>query len=714
MILYKSDWGKYPGAQPHYDTKNRSWVRMAGVFYKMGIENCLFHLALHNPALKDVDPHDPNLDRETIQALTIECKENPWYVLREVIRLPAVATAEPVMLRANRANISLFWLFFNHITQMLLQPRQTGKSVSTDGLMTTLFSISTLSTDFQLLTKDDSLRVKNVTRIKELISNLPYFLQLKTKKDTNNSEKITLERLKNTYHTAVPQSSEKAALNLGRGMTLAINHIDEIAFVNNIHITLPAMLAASGAARDSAAAAGAPYGNIFTTTPGYLSSKSGRFAYKIYNDSLKWSEKLFDCKDEDELRAFIKKNSPGGKLQVVLDYNHRQLGFTDEWVKQKIEDAMSDGEDAGADFLNLWAEGSESSAIPKELLKIIKASEVGDSYTEISKYGYITRWYVEEAEVLNKLNRRKLIMALDTSDATGKDDIGMCIRDVSTGEVVACGKYNETNLITFSEWLLDWLIEYENLTIMIERKSSGPTIMDYLIKLLVAKGHDPFKRIFNWVVNDAHANKKYRDEVTDIPFRRRDPIVYEKYRDKFGYNTSGGTGRSSRFMLYGEVFNTSIKYTGSSVRDKTLIDQLASLTIKNDRIDHRTGMHDDVVVAWLLCYYFLSKTDNKQFYGIETHKVLSTVATAMINEAGGEEAVMHKNEQQVLKEQIDSLIEAIKNETNRIKIHQYSTRLKHLYKDIDTTIIQPLNIDSILETIEMEKKKINYSNRRAA
>lgn len=245
-ILFLNDWKNVPSARPDYDTPNKTWVRMAALYHKMGITNCTFHLALNNPLLKGVDPHDPNLSQETILLIAAEAKENPWYVLREIIRIPPVSGVEPVMLRANRGNISLFWLFFNHITVMLIQPRQTGKSISTDALMITLFAISTVNTDINLLTKDDNLRVKNVARIKNLMSYLPPYLQLKGKKDSYNTEKLTISRLGNTYNTAVPQSSEKAALNLGRGMTIAINQIDEIAFINNIHITLPALLAASG------------------------------------------------------------------------------------------------------------------------------------------------------------------------------------------------------------------------------------------------------------------------------------------------------------------------------------------------------------------------------------------------------------------------------------------------------------------------------------
>lgn len=707
MILYLEDWLNYPNAIADYDTKNVSFVRLAGLYKSMGIENHAFMLALHNPAIKGLDPHSPNLTPTQIYMIVQEAKENPWYFFREVIKVPAVAGPENMPLRANRGNIALYWLFFNHITTMLIQPRQTGKSVSTDALMTNLFCVSTLNTDFNLLTKDDDLRVKNVKRIKDLISGLPSYFNLRTRNDTNNTEKLTLQKLGNTYHTAVAQASPKAALNLGRGMTIAINQIDEIAFIKNIHITLPALLAASGAARDAAKAVGAPYGNIFTTTPGYLSSESGAFAYKIYNESMRWTEKLFDCKDEDDLVSTIKKNSPSKKVQILLEFNHRQLGHTDDWLRGKIADAMSDGEDAGADFLNLWAQGSESSPIPKELLRIIQASGVNEPYNDISKYGFIIRWYGKEHEILDKFSTRKIVLALDTSDAVGNDDIAAYFRDASTGETLGAGMYNETNLITFSEWIADLLINYENITLIIERRSSGVMIIDNLLKILPLKGIDPFKRIFNWVVNDCANNPTYMSEVITPTVNRRDPMVYTKYRKDFGYATSG-TGRASRDNLYGSAFNAAVKYTGSTVRDKYLINQLSGLVRRNGRIDHASGQHDDLVIAWLLSYWFLTEAKNKTYYGISNHIVLATVLNAMIDEEGGRELLEKKNRQLKIKTMIDNLVNEIKATNDPYKIIMLTNKIKHLYKDIEIISGETLNIESLIENIMLEKRKISH------
>lgn len=709
MILYKEDWAKYPEAIPDYQTGNKSFLRLAGIYKSMGIDNCEYMLALHDRELVGIDPRSEKLTFDQILRISTEVKINPWYFFREVVRLPATAGPDAVPLQGNRGNIALYWLFFNHITSLLIQPRQTGKSVSTDCLMVYLFGIATVSTDISLLTKDDTLRVKNVARVKNILEELPFYLRFKSSKDTYNTEKLSLTKLNNNYITNVAQASEKAALNIGRGMTNAINQIDEIAFISNIHKTLPALLAASGAARDNAEAAGAYYGNIFTTTAGFLSSESGKFAKGVYDSCLRWTEKLFDCKDNKDLRKTIVKNNPAKHDRVLLEFNHRQLGYTDEWLRGKISDAMSSGEDAGADFLNLWAEGSESSAIPKNILAVIKASLINEPYTEISRYGYITRWYMREMEVKNNLNNRKAVMCLDTSDAVGSDDIALVIRDISTGETLGAGTYNETNLITFSEFVCDMLVRYPNLTLIIERKSSGVAIIDNLLRLLPAMGIDPFARIFNWVVNDSDTNENYFRDVVARPTYRRDPSIYVKYRKQFGYATSGA-GRSSRDNLYGMSLMASSKYTASTVRDAVLVNQLAGLIKKNGRIDHSYGSHDDMVVSWLLGYWFLLEAKNKEFYGIPKNQVLTAVTAAMIDEEGGQDMIIARNKQLRIKTEIEALVEAIKIEKNSYKIIDLTNRLRFRFRDVDTKIMPNFNIDSLIDSINLEKRKNNNSN----
>ena len=463
-------------------------------------------------------------------------------------------------------------------------------------------------------------------------------------------------------------------------------------------------------ARDSAERNGAYYGNVFTTTAGYLSNPDGMYARKIYNECLKWTEKLYDCKDIEDLHKTISKNNPSGKKQVILEFNHRQLGYTDEWLARKIEEAYAEGENAEADYLNIWGEGSMASAIDKNLLKLIKESTHRDPYTTISNQGYITRWYIPEEQVKANIGNRKVVAALDTSDAVGKDDISMVIRDASTAEVIGVGMYNETNLITFSLFLVDLIVKYPNLTMVIERRSSGVAIIDNLLNILPAKDIDPFKRLFNWAVSDVTANEndKFFKEVLAIPLFKRSMTTYDKYRALFGYATSGA-GRSSRDNLYGEAFSASVKYTASSVRDTTLINQLSGLIFKNGRIDHGPDNHDDAVISWLLGFWFLSKAKNKHVYGIPNHIVLTSINEAIIKEQGGVETIDAKNKQLAIKKEIDVMIEQLKTCNNEFRSMQLVNMIKFRFKSVDSSLLPNYTIESVMENLQFEKRRFTQN-----
>ena len=169
IILFYKDWAYYPSAIPDINTRNKSALKFASILKTMGIKNHHFHLALINPALSGVDPFDPDLTNETKLLIVNECKINPWYFFRECLRIPIEGGIGSKFLEFNRANISLFWCFFNHIRYFLIQPRQTGKSVSADSTYVYLLLLGGLNTKISLLTKDDDLRRRNILRMKKIM-----------------------------------------------------------------------------------------------------------------------------------------------------------------------------------------------------------------------------------------------------------------------------------------------------------------------------------------------------------------------------------------------------------------------------------------------------------------------------------------------------------------------------------------------------------------
>lgn len=696
MILFLEDWKKYPNAIIDTTTTNRTWVRLAGLLKSMGVKNHAFLLALHNPTLQGVDPHSNNLTNEQVTAIIMEARTNPWYFFRELVRLKGDNKLE-----ANRLNIAMWWMFFNHITTLCIACRQIGKSTAVWVLDTYILGLAGDHTELHLLTKDDSLRVKSIRDIKAILEGLPWYMILKTRADTYNTEQITIGALNNVYHTSVARSSEVDAGSIGRGLTVACHRIDEFAFIKNIEVTLSSLLPTATKARQTAAERGGLYGNIFTTTAGYLNTKEGEYAYKIYNECLKWRESLFDAANNAELTELVKKNSPGRSMNVLIEMNHRQLGKTDEWLRENIKVAMVEGERAEAEFLNVWSRGNASSPISKEMLEVIHNSVIKDPYTTVSKQGFIINWYLP----LREADNRPLVMGLDTSDAIGTDDIAMCLRDAYTGEIVACGLFNETNILTFSEFLLDLLEEKSNILLtVIERKSTGSSILDNLLKLMPLRGMDPFKKLFNWVVNDAQEKKEYMTEVLNKSLINRNPETYIKYKKEFGYATSA-TGRSSRDNLYGVVFTSAIKYTGKYTRDEVLARQLAGLVRKNGRIDHRPGEHDDLVISSLLNMFPLLQGRNLQYYGLNPKLILSAIANEAIQEEGGIENIIEKENQSILMNQIYKLLNQIKSESNPLLTNILINKVKHISAAIDDKQKINFNLDAILEEIKLKKRK---------
>jgi hypothetical protein len=703
MLLFLQDWKQYPTAQPDLTTKNESFLRLASMYRKMRIKNHAFILALVNQELKGIDPHDPNLTASQVSAIVAECKINPWYFFREVVRAPGQSGEDARPFQANRANIALIWSFFNHALFTLIQPRQTGKSFSTDCLMRLLMNVLCKDIEISLLTKNDDLRRKNIQRLKDIGDELPSYIQQKRAADPNNGEQLAVTALNNRYSTYVPQGSPKAALALGRGITTAVTQIDEPPFQPNIKTALGALLAGSGAARDAAKRAGAPYGTILTTTAGKKNDDSGAYIYELISNSAPWSEAFLDSKDAEEFEKTVRRNGHG-KFRIIGTFNHRQLGYTDAWLKEKMEDAIQEGEDAERDYLNVWTSGTMKSPFSKELTEIIANSQRSLMHSTRGGDGYVIRWYVTEDELEERLATSKIVMGMDTSDAIGKDDISMVLVDVETLEVLGVGCINETNLFTFSEWLGKFIVRYTNITTIIERKSSGGYILDYLLLELLKAGQDPFKRLFNRVVQEYEDNPSRYNEIK-VPHNRRDRTVYSRFKETFGFPTSG-SGTYSRSDLYNATMMNAVKRGGDRMHDNGLVCQILALERRDDRIDHPKGGHDDLVIGWLLANWLLSLGKNLSFYGIDPIRIMQSIKP---KEMLSPEEKYQREEQKQIRNKIDILYRNLINEHDAFISQRLEFELRALDKKLVVDGSETYSVDDLLR----KAKEARRSKKRA-
>lgn len=713
MILFAEDWLKYPDAIPDIKTPNRSYLRLAKMLQQMKVQNCVFHLALLQPELQGVDPFDPHLTIEQVVMIKEESVNNPWYFFREVIRLPPASGEDPVFFEVNRGALAAWWCYLNHQDYNLTMPRQTGKSTSTNVLLVWLLFVVYRKTRIFLLTKDNTLRTENVEQIKKIQDLLPAYMNPKTRDDLSNTQTITCAKYGNRLFTGVPQNSEADANKMGRGLTCATYVTDEGPFIKYLEKSLRSMLAGGTKAMPMAAKNGLPYGAIYTTTAGSKADDDGRYYYRMIMGGCPWDESYFDLSDEHEFRATIKRNRNGGVQSIVnITMSHLQLGYDDEWLKAAIERTGVTGDDANKDFFNVWSDGSMESPLSKVLSNLIRASECNPDYIEFTKDNYAINWYIPEHEIERRMAAGKYIIGLDPSPVIGKDGLGFFMIDSKTMETICTLSVNETNILKFVQWLCGFMIKYENTIIIPERRGGGETIIAGLLIEFTAKKIDPFKRIYNTVVDKGeHHNPEGKRMISEVRNRAEAADRSVRY---FGFATSG-SGVHSREGLY-DMLTRAASYSGPILKDKKTISEVLSLSKKRGRIDHSVLGHDDCVIAWLLTVWMLTNARNLDYYGIYSpmFEAIDHSTRMRHSEMTNDKIVAHDifakaAEQKRIKKQIDEYLDLIKNTSDEILSLRYEaalTRLDRLYIREDT------EVRSIAELIKQAKEEKRNKNNK--
>lgn len=686
-ILYKDDYcknGLYI-AKPDSTTKNLSFLKMAAILQRMGVNNYTFMLALYDQRLAGIDPHklnDFNDPDGRMRSLVIaEAKLNFWYFVREVARVPSQG-GDPTPFILNRANMAFIWLFLNNITTYVIQPRQTGKSLTACLINAWVLYIRGQSMEVGLLVHRSKAKTENVERIKSLRDNLPNYLIRTSKSDTENKEGLGYAELDTKYLTEVGSQQEEQSLRIYRGGTIVIFHVDEIAFIPNIAKTYPSMMAASATAKENAAKNYQPYANIITTTAGDPETKSGKYALDLLNEAMSFSETIYDCNNKEELLAVINKNSVGAYPMVSCVFSYLQLGKSHKWFEEVSSMTRGTMDDIARDYLNQWLSASDDPVISKEMMAKIRAHEQTTPIVEFIN-GYKFSWYIPPNVPKHYYKDISLVLGMDSSDMSGGDFTTFVAIDPRDLAVVFTFRCNESNIAKLSIMITHLLMTYPKMTWVPERKSSAAGIIDTVIIGLQKENINPFKRIFNRIVDNIHL-AEYRD------ININDPRLCEsKERRYLGFMTSG----KSRPILYKEVLQTAVSMSYNKIFDTTLISELSGLQKVNGRVDHGTGRHDDMVISWLLACYLVVYGKNLKHYGIDSNLLLSDIT----NDSGRKSNPILVDSQRRLLKEIDEITAIINKTTSPTIKNTLLMRLNELKSGIIPGVIveQPYAVDRI-------------------
>lgn len=699
MILFEEDWNKYPSAIVHTSTANKSWLELAAKYKQMGIKNYYFHLALVNPLLADYDTEDENLPTEIYAMMKAEAEVNPWYALREVIKLPIKGRDGGAELLANRGNISFYWCMFNRIITYVQQIRQTGKSLNIRVLVTLFHHFLNRNSLHVLYTKSD-LRAGEIAEYKDFREKLPFWVYLAHKEEADNQISFTTKSRENETITYIPSGNEVAANKVGRGKTPAFIASDETPFCSYCYVSVPALVSSAARSFEDAENDGRWYGLCYTTTAGDLSTKEGEFVHnQIKKKAAFFTETMFDLKDRIELVEYIQTITGEIEPKIDITFNHLQLGYSDDWLKRTISRNPGGRDAIIRDHLNRWTFGSTKNPIPEAYLEMIRKS-VKDPKVDINqKWRIPTKYYASKEYIKTRVTAA----GIDTSNASGNDNVCIVTVDVETAEVLMVSTTNNCNLIHFANFIALTLFEFPKLTIIPENKFNWKTIQDQLLLAMTELGLDPGRRIYSRVVDNAHGSDREKEIFKNYITGHASERKYRQYADSFGFPTNSPL----RHLLFDKILKDAYTSTSKLVRDRDLIDELATLIEKNGVVDHSSIGTSDHVIAWLIVHWFLRHARNLSHYGIDAKMVLSKVEFLDL------EVDPNIKYEKIRREKILSSIEVLeeKMDISRSQMERsyYSNRIKSLKMDLgDDSLSDHASIDRRLVESK-DKKRRNFS-----
>lgn len=597
----------------YYDTgtSNRSFLQVAKDLKQLGVKNYFFMLEVYDYSLVTVDPYAENLTRDQISRIMTECTRNPWYYLREVCRIPDQGGVG-IPFKANRGNIAQTWLTLHGIDSWLCLPRQQGKTISFLCLLSWAYSFGTNNSTFIFINKDSGNAKENLQRLKDIIDCLPEYLRfdqileeddqtgkIKIVKAARNATSMKHPITKNRIIIKPKATSYESALSLARGLTSPILHFDEPEFTPYIKTIIENSVSTFETAARNAKKNGAIFCRAFSCTPGDLDTSMGQEAQEILSHTAKWSEHMYDMRydpvdeNKNELIQYVKGN--GGNGIVYIEYSYKQLGLTDEWLRN-MYNKIGNPIVVKREILLQRIRGSSDSPFDQEDLEYI-VSMIQPVIDEI----YICDHF--RFDIYKKLERlTPYLVSIDCSTGTNGDSNAITILNPYNARPVAefkCPYIGETQ---FEKVIIELVQEHlPRACIVIERNSVGDGIIDHLL-------NSPIRSNLYFDKNKDLVEENLSDESNTVSMLKRTG----EQKKFYGVYTNNQT-REDMFAI---LFRRMAEFKDDFVT-KNITDDITHLVrFKSGKIAAQISFHDDSIMSYLIGLYVWYHGNNLPLFGI--------------------------------------------------------------------------------------------------
>ena len=452
------------------------------------------------------------------------------------------------------------------------------------------------------------------------------------------------------------------ANKVGKGGTFSIEFFDEVAVYPNLELVLGAAAPAFKTASDNARKGGFPTYVYMTSTPPDMSTAQGEFLYKLVKtQALKFEPYMFDLSTK-QLTSLLRNKAKNNYFYVT--YSYKELGFSDDWALEHLRNTTSQWL-FERDILLKWKKNLKDS--PFNMIDLEKIEDMvyeKKNYTAIpllfdprdfaefgsdnlsikSKLNTLEELVLEckffdagglsFSEILNKYRFDRISLACDVSAGYGdnRDSSTICGSDVITGETVFTFKSNRLDPFIFALVIYYVIKKYfPNALLTIERNSYGEAVISELVYTSVER------------------NLYYTPKSSDVlsvsqKMVKRGDLLYGVYNIQ-----------KIRHILFGVICAKMVREYKRIIKSYEIYEEISTLVLKDERIDHKSGCHDDLLVAKLLSLYPLMFDNNiEAFFKIPKLILMSDDTLALIN-AGVIVSSVTERKKEVYEVQVDKL-----------------------------------------------------------